>query len=169
MTTVFWIAGIVAVLGAFGVIISKTPVHSVIALIINFIGLAMLYLSLHAEFIAIVQIIIYAGAIMVLFLFVVALLTVRKSPVERPIDRLEGQRELGIVTIVVGAVLLGAVIITGSRKSFPPAEAVAENFGSASLFGEVLLKSHLLPFELTAFVLLAAVIGVVVLVGRREQ
>lgn len=168
MTAVFWIAGTIAVLGALGVILAKTPVHSVIALIVNFAALATLYLSLHAEFMAIIQVIIYAGAIMVLFLFVVALLTVSKDPVERAVDTLDGQKQLSVVTIVGAAVLLGAAILGGSRLSFGAESQLGESFGSAARFGEILLKTHLFPFELTAFVLLAAVIGVVVLVGRRE-
>lgn len=165
----FWIAGLLAVLGALGVIVAKTPVHSVISLILNFVALAAIYLSLHAEFIAVIQVIIYAGAIMVLFLFVVALLTVSKDPVERPIDRLIGHKHLALVTAIGGGLLLAAVIIGGRPRAFGPAELLDESFGGAARFGEVLLKSHLFPFELTAFVLLAAVIGVVVLVGRRES
>ena len=80
MTAVLWIGGIIAILGAIGVVAFRTPVHSVLSLVVNFLGLAALFLSLNAEFLAIVQIIIYAGAIMILFLFVIALLTVRKDP-----------------------------------------------------------------------------------------
>jgi len=80
VTAVLWIGGIIAILGAIGVVAFRTPVHSVLSLVVNFLGLAALFLSLNAEFLAIVQIIIYAGAIMILFLFVIALLTVRKDP-----------------------------------------------------------------------------------------
>ena len=95
MTALFWVAGIVAVLAAIGVVASRTAVHSVIALIVNFVALAALYLSLDAEFLALIQVIIYAGAILILFLFVVALLSVRKEAKETGSDRLLGQRELG--------------------------------------------------------------------------
>ena len=76
--------------------VAKTPVHSVISLVVNILALAALYLSLNAEFMALIQVIVYAGAIMILFLFVIALLTARKDPVERREGKLEGQRELGV-------------------------------------------------------------------------
>jgi len=167
MTAVLWIAGIIAILGALGVVAARTPVHGVLALVVNFLGLAALYLSLHAEFLAIVQIIIYAGAIMILFLFVIALLTVGKDPVERPKDNLEGQRQLGIAAAVVVGALLAVVALRGTLK--PAAPELMEGFGSAAAFGRALLTTHVFPFELTAFALMAAVIGVVVLVGRKQQ
>ena len=85
MTAVLWIAGALAVARGARRGAPKTPVHSVISLVVNISRpCAALYLSLHAEFMALIQVIIYAGAIMILFLFVIALLTARKDPVERP-------------------------------------------------------------------------------------
>lgn len=168
MTAVFWIAGILAVAGALGVIVAKTPVHSVISLVVNILALAALYLALHAEFLALIQVIVYAGAIMILFLFVIALLTARKDPIERTEGKLEGQRELGLVTAVGGAVLMIAVAASAGLGRMPANEALPPGFGSAAAFGRELLTTHIFSFELTAFVLLAAVIGVVVLVGRRQ-
>ncbi len=102
--------------GALGVIVAKTPVHSVISLVVNILALAALYLALHAEFLALIQVIVYAGAIMILFLFVIALLTARKDPIERTEGKLEGQRELGLVTAVGGAVLMIAVAAVGGTR-----------------------------------------------------
>jgi len=166
VTAVLWIGGIIAILGAIGVVAFRTPVHSVLSLVVNFLGLAALFLSLNAEFLAIVQIIIYAGAIMILFLFVIALLTVRKDPMERPKERLEGQRQLGFATAVVVGALLFVVVLGG--QLFPVADDLPEDFGTAASFGRELLITHVFPFELAAFVLMAAVIGVVVLVGRKQ-
>lgn len=166
MTAVLWIAGIIAILGAIGVVAARTPVHSVLSLVVNFLGLAALFLSLHAEFLAIVQIIIYAGAILILFLFVIALLTVRKDPMERPGERLEGQRQLGFVTAVLVGALLIVVVLSGVLT--PVAGDLPEDFGTAAAFGRALLITHVFPFELAAFALMAAVIGVVVLVGRKQ-
>ncbi|MDB4896582.1 MAG: nuoJ1, partial [Firmicutes bacterium] len=104
MTVLFIIAGLMAVIGALGVVLAKQPVHQVLATILNFLGLAALYLSLSAEFMAVVQLIVYGGAVMILFLFVIALLTVRKDPMEREVDRLGGQRILGFS--IGGAVLV---------------------------------------------------------------
>lgn len=161
----FALAAAVAVLGALGVIIARTPVHSVLAMILNLIGLSLLYLTLHAEFMAVVQLIIYAGAIMVLFLFVIGLLTARKDPVERQgAGTLKGQRTAALVLGAGVAVLLGAagLLFRGAAGAAP-----AAGFGTVKQFGELLLTVHVLPFELTAFVLMVAVIGVVILVGRK--
>lgn len=154
--------------GALGVVIAKTPVHSVISLVVNILALAALYLSLNAEFMALIQVIVYAGAIMVLFLFVIALLTARKDPIERQAGKLEGQRELGIVAAVVGGVLMTAVALAAGLGRSVSGEELAAGFGSVAAFGRELLTTHILSFELSAFVLMAAVIGVVVLVGRRQ-
>ena len=154
--------------GALGVVIAKTPVHSVISLVVNILALAALYLSLHAEFMALIQVIIYAGAIMILFLFVIALLTARKDPVERSEGKLEGQRELGVLAAIAGAVLMIAVALSAGLGRSVSKEELAAGFGSVAAFGRELLTTHILSFELTAFVLMAAVIGVVVLVGRRQ-
>lgn len=168
MTALFWVAGIVAVLAAIGVVASRTAVHSVIALIVNFVALAALYLSLDAEFLALIQVIIYAGAILILFLFVVALLSVRKEAKETGSDRLLGQRELGYgAAALVGIFLIAAIARSGLAPT--GADALPGGFGSASAFGRELLTTHLLPFELTAFVLMVAVVGVIVLVGRRQS
>lgn len=168
MTAVLWIAGMLAIAGALGVVIARTPVHSVISLVVNILSLAALFLSLQAEFMALIQVIIYAGAIMILFLFVIALLTARKDPVERSEGKLEGQRELGVVAALAGGVLMLAVALSAGLGRFPAAEALPAGFGSAAAFGRELLTTHIFSFELTAFVLMAAVIGVVVLVGKRQ-
>ncbi len=168
MSPLFWVAGAIAVLGAIGVVAARTPVHSVLALVVNLLGLAALYLSLDAEFLAWIQIIVYAGAIMILFIFVIALLTARKDPVEREKSTLEGQRELGLVAVIGSAVLFVAVAL-GASPASPGVEQLAEGFGTAAHFGRELLTTHVFPFELAAFALMAAVIGVVILVGRRSS
>lgn len=157
-----------AVAGAIGVVAARTPVHGVLALVANLLGLAALYLSLDAEFMAWIQIIVYAGAIMILFVFVIALLTATKDPVERAKGKLEGQRELGLVAAVGGAVLLVATAL-GASPAAGGVQRLAEGFGTAAYFGRELLTTHVFSFELTAFVLMVAVVGVVILVGRRQS
>lgn len=168
MTAVLWIAGAFAVARALGVVFAKTPVHSVISLVVNILALAALYLSLNAEFMALIQVIVYAGAIMVLFLFVIALLTARKDPVERREGKLEGQRELGVLAAIAGGVLMTVVALSAGLGRSVSADELGAGFGSVAAFGRELLTTHILSFELSAFVLMAAVIGVVVLVGRRQ-
>lgn len=164
MSLLFIIAAFVAVAGAAGVVLAKSPVHSVLALVLNFIALAVLYLSLQAEFMAVIQLIIYAGAVMVLFLFVIALLTARKELPASPQTWLKNQEVLGSALGLGLMAVLGAVALAGGGA----AAEVPADFGSVVAFGQSLLTTNVFVFELTAFVLLVAVIGVVILVGRRE-
>lgn len=165
MNAALIIAGALAVAGGLGVVIGRTPVHNVVALIMSFIGLAVLYLSLDAEFIAIAQIIIYAGAIMVLFLFVIALLTTRRESEGAGRPGPSGQIFFGIVA---GAAVL--MLLVGSFLGFkaPTGGQIDETFGQVATFGRELLTTHVFPFEVSAFVLMVALVGVVVLVGRKQ-
>lgn len=163
--TIFVLASLLAIASGLGVIIARSPVHQVIAMVLNFIALAVLYLSLDAEFMAVIQLIVYAGAVMVLFLFVVALLTVRATPEERAKGPLWGQEALGSGLGVLLLAALTGTIWAGGKAGTGTAPA---GFGSVHFFGYELLTTHVLAFELTAFVLLVAAIGVIILVGRRE-
>lgn len=168
MTILFVLAGLLSIAGALGVVLARQPVHQVLSTVLNFIGLAVLYLGLSAEFMAVIQIIIYGGAVMVLFLFVIALLTARKEPVEQGVNFLSGGRLAGYSIgggILLMLTLVGVVGIDGGGQ----AATVANTFGSVGAFGMELLTTHLLAFELTAFILMVAVIGVVILVGRQQS
>lgn len=167
MSELFVLGALLALLGAVGVLVTRLPVHGVVAMVVHFVGLAVLYLSLHAEYLAVLQIIIYAGAMMVMFLFVIALLTAKKDPLEAPGGGLvRGQNLWG--TLVAG--LLFVALLTSLRAGILPGwGALVEEFGSVKNFGAALLTTHLLPFELTAVILLVAVIGVIILVGRHEE
>jgi len=163
---VFVVAGLMALAGALGVILARYPVHQVVATVLNFIGLAVLYLSLSAEFMAVIQMIVYGGAVMILFLFVIALLTARKDPMERDQNLLSPQRLVGYA--LGGAMLLMLALVGLVGKGSGSFAKVAESFGGVGPFGLELLTVHVLPFELTAFILMVAVIGVVILVGRQK-
>jgi NADH-quinone oxidoreductase subunit J len=167
MSVTFILAGLIAIAGALGLILAQRPVHQVLATVFNFIGLAVLFLSLSAEFMAVIQMIVYGGAVMILFLFVIALLSARKDPIEREHGQLTGQKIAG--WSIGGAVLLMLALVgVVGQGNGKPAATVAENFGSVKHFGESLLTVHVLPFEIVAFVLMVAVIGVVILVGRQK-
>ncbi len=167
MSVLFIIAGLLALAGGLGVVLAKTPVHQVLSMILTFIGMAALYLSLTAEFLAVMQIIVYGGAIMVLFLFVITLLTVGTQAIEHDHGKLSGQSLAG--WSVGGAILLMLAIVgLVGTKSPAVANIDANVFGGVKHFGHELLTTHMLPFELTAFVLMVAVIGVIILVGRHE-
>lgn len=167
MSILFILAGLLSVAGALGVVLARQPVHQVLSTVLNFIGLAVLYLSLNAEFMSVIQIIIYGGAVMVLFLFVITLLTARKEPIERDVNYLSGGRLAGY-SIGGGVLLMLALVGVIGTDGGGPAAAIDTTFGSVGAFGMELLTTHLLAFELTAFVLMVAVIGVVILVGRQQ-
>ena len=165
MIALFWICTAILILTAVGVIASKHPVHSIVGLIVNFSALAVLFLTLNAEFLAMIQIIVYAGAILVLFLFVVTLLTIGTMPVEAGPSRLGFQAVPSIVAGLAALALL-AIGVNGAQPPAPPS-APAE-FGLVGTFGMQLLTTHLFAFEITGFVLLIAVLGVVLMAARKE-
>ncbi|MBV8163661.1 MAG: NADH-quinone oxidoreductase subunit J [Candidatus Eremiobacteraeota bacterium] len=165
MMALFWICTAILILTAIGVVASRHPVHSVIALIVNFSALAVMFLMLNAEFLAMIQIIIYAGAILVLFLFVITLLTIGTGPVESGPSRLAFQAVPSIVSGIVALALLASGVRTASAAAPPEAPA---DFGLVGSFGMQLLTTHLFAFEVTGFVLLIAVLGVVLMAARKE-
>lgn len=163
---IFILAGLMAIAGAVGVILARQPVHQVLATVFTFIGLAVLYLSLSAEFMAVIQMIVYGGAVMILFLFVITLLTVRKDPVEPDQGQLTPHRVAGYATGGAILLMLSLVGLVGLKSD--TLAKIADDFGSVKAFGHELLTVQVLPFELTAFILMVAVVGVVILVGRHK-
>jgi len=166
----FWVLGVLLVVTAVLTVTATKPVYSVVYLIANFVLLAVMYVSLSAEFIGVIQIIVYASAILMLFLFVMALLSTSTAAFSVGPDRLPWITvpALGLVALVLGLLAYGLsrqpIAIhphPGAALNGPPGTANA--FGSVSDFGAALMTTHLLPFEVTAFVLLVAVIGVVML------
>jgi len=162
----FYILAAVAVGAALGMLFSKNAIYSALFLILNFAVVAVFYLILGAPFIAMAQITVYAGAIMVLFLFVIMLLGAEKLSGE---DRLIWQKPLAWVLVVLfffaGAYQVGLAGITDQfSTSFPG------DFGSPEQVGEVLFNRYLLPFEVTSVLLLVAMIGAIVLTkGERVR
>lgn len=169
----FWIFAILAVVAGLGVISLRSSVHSAVSLTTTLVCLAVLYILLGAEFVGVVQIIVYAGAIMVLFLFVVTLLSPGREEVD---DRLPGQRWISAL-LAIGLLVEAGILLTGNAlpvaKALPA--AVAEPCtgqgicaGNAQLIGQTIFTSSFLwPFELTTVVLLVAVVGAIVLAKRR--
>ena len=160
----FAITALVAVVGAVAMLLSKNAVHSALFMLMNFSSIAVLYLLLRAPFLFAVQLIVYAGAIIVLFLFVVMLLGAERAEDEQ--DRLGWQRPLAVL---MGVLLLGEalyVFFARSGASLANPATSAEDFASPVKIGEALFSSYLLPFEITSVILLAALVGVVVLHQR---
>ena len=164
-TIVFFILAVVAVSAALAMLFANNAIYSALFLILNFSTIGVFYLILNAPFIAMAQITVYAGAIMVLFLFVIMLLSteqLRKDTVSR------WQRPLAIF---LGLVLLGEVacVITLKGGVLPMIGNDPPNFGSPASIGSLLFKEYLLPFEITSVLLLAAMIGAIVLTQSEKR
>ena len=148
------------------VILHKNPVTSALFLVLAFCSLAGIYLLLHAEFLAMVQIIVYAGAIMVLFLFVIMYLNLKRD-VEHGVHialRRGVGWTLGIVLFVEGWVLLTRRWAPGPVSTDP---AVAASVGNTQAIGQLLYTRYLFPFEITSILLLVAMVGAVVIAKGR--
>lgn len=157
---IFAPAAVLAVAGAVGVIAARQPVHSAIALLIVLASLAVTYLLLAAQFIAVLQVIIYAGAIVVLFLFVIMLLHMRSG--EGTAEKLPRQRTL---TAALAPLALAALLAAALGVARPLAPA-PDGFGTAQQVGEALFTTYLLPFELASVILLVGIVAAVVLARR---
>lgn len=175
----FLLLATVAVAASIAMITARNSVHSALFLVVVFFCLAVLYLTLNAEFLAVVQIVVYAGAIMVLFLFVITLLNPGR---EESDDRLRSQRPaavaLGLALLAELALLLRTGAVRDLLGAFPPARPFAEqitatfttgpgDLGNTQAIGFELFSAYLLPFEVVSIVLLLAVIGVIVLAKRQ--
>lgn len=174
----FWILGAVVVIGAAGVILMRQPVHSALFLLLSFIAMAGLFVLTRAEFLAAVQILVYAGGIMVLFLFTIMLVNLRRQETERYIHR------QAAVALLVGAAFYGVVgglLVGEARKLAPlaggaadPAKLASVVIGGATVAGNseavgwALYRDYFLPFEIASVFLLVAMIGAVVL-GKRTM
>lgn len=159
----FAILSVLTLFGALGTIMSKNPVHSVIYLIVTFFSLSSHYILLNAQFLAAVNIIVYAGAIMVLFLFVIMFLNMKGDA-----DELENSKV--IYAAVATAVILGGLLITFLRSSkLEPVQPIGfkSQTGMIEVLGNSLYKDYLLPFELVSILFLVAMVGAVML-GKRE-
>jgi NADH-quinone oxidoreductase subunit J len=168
----FVFAGLVLA-GAFGVILGRNPVHCALSLVITLVAVAVLFIQQDAHLLAAVQVVVYAGAIVVLFLFVIMLLGVDHPDTLR--DPLRGQRS---AAIVLGVVLLAEVLFLAGHRWATGAKAPAADAirgGSPGLGNNVervarsLFTDFLWPFEITAVLLVLAVIGSVVLARRSRQ
>jgi NADH-quinone oxidoreductase subunit J len=168
----FWLLAVALIASAIFTVTARKPVYSVVGLLANFLTLAALYLTLSAEFIAVVQVLIYSGAILVLFVFVIALLSSGVAPFRVGPDRMPRALgpALGLVVVTLGLLVYGLSrrpisIVANAPTSTAGPVGTADVFGSVQDFGAALFTTNLLPFELTAFVLMIAVIGVILLAG----
>jgi NADH-quinone oxidoreductase subunit J len=157
---VFGILAFVAIAAAFMMIWSHNAVHSALWLVLNFATIAVLYVVLNAPFIAMVQITVYAGAIMVLFLFVIMLLGAERL---RGVDTsTRGERLHRAMALILGVLLLLAVVLMLVQGDGVGETAVAAIDSSPQALGFALFESYVFPFEITGVLLIASAIGVAV-------
>ncbi len=165
-TLLFYIFAVIAVVSAIMVITQHNVVHSAMFLAATLLSVAGIFLTLHAEFLAGVQVIVYVGGILVLFVFVIMLISLNRAEKERQYNR---QWALAIVNAGILAVEFVFVIVKG-RDSFllpPPVAAPAVTIGNSQMVGMALYTSYLLPFEIASILLLVAIVGAVVLSKKK--
>ena len=167
MEAVAFFAGAIGALGgAIAVIALRNPFYSVLALIVHLVSLGGLFLMLHAEFIAAAQIVVYAGAVVVLYLFVTAYVGAAEEPIWEPIP---GQRFLGPVLAAALFVELSiAVVGTGLKAIDSEGPTIQAGFGSPGEIGRLLLERFMIAFEAASMLLLIAAVGAIVLAGKRR-
>jgi NADH-quinone oxidoreductase subunit J len=166
-TFVFLIAGAICLAGALGVVLSRNPVHSALSLVATLFGVAVLFVAQEAHFLAAVQVIVYAGAIVVLFLFVIMLLGVDRSE-NLSVEPLVGQR---VAAVVVGVMVFALPVLALASAEWQ-ATGERSNLGSLDArpdvesIGEIVFTRYLLAFELTSVLLVIAIVGAVMLARR---
>jgi NADH-quinone oxidoreductase subunit J len=160
---VFALLASLLMLSALGVIVNRSPIRSALSLVVTLFLLAVMFVSLDANVVAMLQIVVYAGAIMVLFLFVIMLLNLHE---DRPAMVRVGMRA---VAGFVGTLFFLGVVhsLVRSLGATSPVAAVPQGFGSIEQLAESLFTRGLLPFEVTSILLLVAIIGAVVLAKRK--
>ncbi len=164
----FAVAATIVIVGAVGVVVSRNPVHAALMLVMTLFGVAVLFVAQQANFLAAVQVIVYAGAIVVLFLFVIMFLGVdREEDVDR--EPLRGQRIIAPALVLLGVAGLifmgvGAHWAVGAHSVAGPARG--QPGGDVAALGRSVFTTYLFPFEITAGLLVIAVVGAVVLARR---
>ncbi len=164
-TVIFYILGAVTLISAFLVVLLRRPIYNVLFMILTMIGLAGLFVLLRAEFIAMVQLIVYAGAVMVLFLFVIMLLNLDQV---RSASQPRAAR--GFAGALAAVAIFGLVLSVYHTMTLPPAKPplnIQAGTNTAALAKD-LFTTYLLPFEVASVLLLAAIIGAVILVRKQS-
>jgi NADH-quinone oxidoreductase subunit J len=179
---VFVLASAMVIVGALGVVLKSNPVHAALSLVLTLFGVAVHFVSMHAHFLAAVQVIVYAGAIVVLFLFVLMLLGVDKVedlsiepfPIQRPLAVVIG---IGFAGLVIAAVTRARATLGESADSLrsaggPEAKAAAESelaYGNVREIARNLFSDHVFAFEFTSILLVVAVAGTVLLTRKSPK
>ena len=153
------------------VITARNAVHSVLFLVMDFLFVAALYITLNAEFLAVIQIMVYAGGIVVLYLFVVMLVNLKRAPEQHVDNRRLGWIGMGLALVVL-AELVAIAYASSARSAAPTVARAVQSFpvgiqgGNTEELGWVLYTEYLIPFELASMLLLVAMVGAIVLAKR---
>jgi NADH-quinone oxidoreductase subunit J len=162
---IFFIAAIGAVVGAIGVVAARNPFYSVLALIAHLFSLAVLFLLLTSAFVAAAQVVVYAGAVMVLYVFVVAYVG---DAAEAKWDPVPGQRLFaGLLAFFLFVEISAAILSSGLKALSTHGPDVPAGFGDPAAIGNLLLERFLVPFEASSLLLLIAAVGAIVLANRK--
>ncbi len=168
-TVLFYILAVVAVVAAISVISQRSPMSSVISLVVCFFALAVLYLLLNAHFVAALQVIVYAGAIMVLFLFVIMMLNLRGPEPPHSFHGLHKLAAGALVLCLICLVVFGLVNRAVLGEAGQATEEVVAAAGNTEMLADLLFQKYLLPFEAVSILLLAAIVGAIVMASRRFE
>jgi NADH-quinone oxidoreductase subunit J len=165
----FIVFGAFAVLGALGTITRRNILHALLLLVFTFLNVAAIFFLTQAYFVAMVQILVYAGAIMVLFVFVIMFLNLRTFQEEEQTHRRQRWIALllSVLVLVEFVVVLAGITFTSVRGGLTP-EVVAAAGGNSKVFGQALFNTMLLPFEVASVILLVAMVGAVILVKKEK-
>lgn len=163
--TLLTILGLILILASIGILVVKQPVHACLLFLLTLLDLASIYLYLTAEFIAVMQILIYAGAILVLFIFVIVLFQDAHEQVSR-----FPARSLPLLIGIAAAVVIFSLIFLGIHlQAFVPHEAtIKEGFGSVQALGRALYINFFFPFEAVIFIFLVAIVGALYIARRAD-
>jgi len=164
---VFLASSLVALFSAIMMVTRRNPIHCALWLIVAFFSLAVIYLTLHAQFIAIAQVMVYAGAIMMLIIFVIMLIQLEKESVRR--SRVTGGKVVGAFITVILFLETGAVLYSFPGSAGKASGVSLPQMGSVAAVGASLYGKYLFPFEIASILLLIGLIGAVVLARRRQE
>lgn len=161
----FFVVAAVAVLSSILVVTCKNPINSALSLVMTFFCLATFYVMLDAPFMAAIQVIVYAGAIMVLIIFVIMLLNVKTETAKRSSHAVIAGSVVGLFTLFLTSWFLIKGSMTGATGTMDKAQIIS--VGHVELIGTALFTDFLLPFEITSLLLLSAIIGAVILAKKK--
>ena len=161
----FWVFSALAIAAALTVVLHKNPIYSALSLVVTLFSLASIFVLLEAYFLAALEILVYAGAIMVLFLFVIMLLNLKRE--ETPPPYMKVQVALGSFVALLFVIFAALSLRAGFGTAIGAERTETANFGDISTVGEVLFSKYFFPFEVASLLLLVALIGTVYLAKRR--